>query len=73
MSYNYDQAVQELQDGTISYLEFVLISDRLEEYSRWCAERGVAKTDASAEFFVCKCFNECMDAQNCTPATDLYL
>lgn len=73
MSYDFDKAVQDLQDGKIKYLEFVLLSGRAKEYGDWCTRHSAPQNDTTAEFFVCQTFAEGMDAQDFTPDSDLYL
>ncbi len=49
---NYEEAVQQLQNGKIGYREFVLAGDKAEDYTTWCKDHGVEPNDDNARFYL---------------------
>lgn len=48
----YEELVEQLQEGHISYLEFILMSDQAEDYQEWCKTHGTEPSEESAEFYI---------------------
>lgn len=61
---NHDEAVQLLQDGKITYREFVEAGPRAEEFRQWCRDHGVEPNEDNAEFFCDMNDIEMMDGQD---------
>ena len=48
----YEELVEQLQDGKIGHLHFVLQGENAQEFLDWCRSHGTDPTDESAEFYI---------------------
>lgn len=65
MSYKrtYEELVELLQEGKITYLQFLMESDSADDFVQWCADHGTEPTDESAEFYIEQTDTTMMDRQ----------
>lgn len=48
----YEELVEQLQDGKIGHLHFVLQGENAQDFLDWCRSHGTDPTDESAEFYI---------------------
>ncbi len=48
----YEELVEQLQDGKIGHLHFVLQGENAQDFLDWCRSHGTGPTDESAEFYI---------------------
>ena len=49
---NYEELLQFLQTGKISFLRFIMEGENAQDYLDWCRTHGTDPSDESAEFYV---------------------
>lgn len=59
----YEELVELLQEGKISYLRFVLEGENAQDFLDWCRTHGTDPSDESAEFYVEQTNINLMDRQ----------
>lgn len=48
----YEELVEQLQDGKIGHLHFILQGENAQDFLDWCRSHGTDPTDESAEFYI---------------------
>ena len=48
----YEELVEQLQDGKIGHLHFVLQGENAQDFLDWCRSHGTDPTDESAELYI---------------------
>ena len=48
----YEELVEQLPDGKIGNLHFVLQGENAQDFLDWCRSHGTDPTDESAEFYI---------------------
>lgn len=48
----YEELVEQLQDGKIGHLHFVLQGENAQDFLDWCRSHDTDPTDESAEFYI---------------------
>lgn len=51
-NYNYDELVQLKQEGKISWLQFVNLSNEQEDFAEWCEKHKFSQTNETAQLFL---------------------
>lgn len=59
----YEELVELLQEGRITYLQFIMEGENAEDFKLWCENHGTEPTDESAEFYIEQTDTSMMDRQ----------